>query len=273
LPVLAPSPGKDRILISSTGADQPARFISNGDISFSKFFWAHVLNGANVEQSFLDTKVAIEFVGNSQTPHRDDDGNGVGNEVSDGQLARAYTIGLGVMLAGDDPLIGSICPEQNLNDGGASTKLWVDNVTTTGSIDKVWAVITPPDFDPGDDACASVLPMMELSYVGAGRYEATYRGFFALGTYQVAAYAMDSSGNVSLPRETMVHQSVESIPEPGDTNADGFVDAVDIQMVINEVLGLSTGYDCDLNEDNDINAVDVQLVINAALGFDISGLL
>jgi len=42
--------------------------------------------------------------------------------------------------------------------------------------------------------------------------------------------------------------------------------ALDVQLVINEDLGIDTGYDCDINGDGAVNALDVQLVINAALG-------
>jgi len=52
----------------------------------------------------------------------------------------------------------------------------------------------------------------------------------------------------------------------GDVNGSESIDTVDVQLVINEALGLSTGYNCDLSGDSAINAVDVQLVINAALG-------
>ena len=57
---------------------------------------------------------------------------------------------------------------------------------------------------------------------------------------------------------------------PGDVNGDETVNAVDVQLVINDALGLSVGWDCDINDDDTVNAVDVQLVINAALGIDIS---
>ncbi len=53
---------------------------------------------------------------------------------------------------------------------------------------------------------------------------------------------------------------------PGDINRDETVNAVDVQLVINEVLGLDTGRNCDVNLSGGTDASDVQLVINAALG-------
>ena len=57
----------------------------------------------------------------------------------------------------------------------------------------------------------------------------------------------------------------------GDVNRDGRVDAIDIQLVINYVLGLPmppgvNGDDVDVNDDGNVNAQDIQLVINAVLG-------
>lgn len=58
----------------------------------------------------------------------------------------------------------------------------------------------------------------------------------------------------------------------GDINGDGWVNAVDVQLVINAALGLALpqGFDADVNGDGVVNAIDVQLVINAALGINTS---
>jgi len=53
---------------------------------------------------------------------------------------------------------------------------------------------------------------------------------------------------------------------PGDVDGGGFVDAVDVQLVINRALGIEVTWICDINGDDVVDAVDVQLVINAALG-------
>jgi len=58
----------------------------------------------------------------------------------------------------------------------------------------------------------------------------------------------------------------EGEDDPGDVNVDGSIDALDVQLVINAVLGLGTECDCDVNGDLTLDAADVQLVINAVLG-------
>jgi len=60
----------------------------------------------------------------------------------------------------------------------------------------------------------------------------------------------------------------EEVEEPifGDINGDRTVDAVDVQLVINNVLGLVIQGNADINSSGNVDAVDVQLVINVALG-------
>ncbi len=59
--------------------------------------------------------------------------------------------------------------------------------------------------------------------------------------------------------------SFEVACRPGDVNCSSRVDAIDIQTVINTVLGIPTEFDCDIDNSGTVNAIDIQLVINAAL--------
>lgn len=53
---------------------------------------------------------------------------------------------------------------------------------------------------------------------------------------------------------------------PCDLNSDGVVNAVDVQLAINQVLGTAPCGSADVNRDGRCDAVDVQRVINASLG-------
>jgi streptogramin lyase len=203
LPVLSSTNGGERILVSSTGADDPAYFLSGGDISFSAFFLRRVLNGLNIRDSFVHAINAIGYVTQNQIPLLDDSGNGIGNEVGiDGRMARYYRIGSGIMLAGSDPIIGTISAEQTVGEGQAAN-IWVADVTATAAIDKVWAVVTPVHLTAGKSSAAE-LQEVELSHQSEGRYEGFFNDFNDTGTYRVAVYAKDSEGNISLPRETTI---------------------------------------------------------------------
>jgi len=70
--------------------------------------------------------------------------------------------------------------------------------------------------------------------------------------------------------------SAVAVPVAGDIDSSDSVNAVDVQIVINDALGISTGHSCDVDMGGFVDAVDVQLVINAALHIvidhDIDGL-
>ena len=86
-----------------------------------------------------------------QVPQLDDNGDGIYGTKTDGAVARNYTIGSGILLAGDDPMIGGIVPPQTLH-GETQATVWVEPVTSTGRIAKVVAVLTPPGWTGGPSA-------------------------------------------------------------------------------------------------------------------------
>lgn len=51
-----------------------------------------------------------------------------------------------------------------------------------------------------------------------------------------------------------------------DVNRDDAVDALDLQLVINRVIGIAADGDADVNDDGRSDAIDVQLLINALIG-------
>lgn len=216
LPALIPPPNKSRMVVASAAADQTARFTANGNVSFSSFFWTRVLNGATVFQAFSHAAEAMAAVGNGQAAQLDDNGDGA-YSVTDGVLSRRYIIGSGILLAGDDPLIGSILGEQTLSRGTSAT-LWADQVTTTGSIDAVYALITPPGSGAKAEPAKSAGLTVALQKVGPYRYELTWNGFWAMGDYLISVYAVDGHGNVSMPKQTVVHRAM------GDMDEDGLLD-------------------------------------------------
>ena len=200
---------KRRILVTSTSTQNAANFLAGGDISFSWFFWKQILNGANVRDAWIQAKRAIGFAGSGQSPQLDDNGNGIPNEKEDGVEARTYTIGNGILFAGDEPLIGSIVEEQTLTGGAITATIWAGDVTTTGMIRSVWAVITPP----AEWREASELIPLDPPLSPDGHYQSTYDDFSRHGVYRVSVFAEDAHGNVSLPANTTVTQTVLTGPD------------------------------------------------------------
>ena len=85
-----------------------------------------------------------------QTSLIDGDGDGIKNEVDDYAIAEDILIGLGASWAADIPNIDSVCGSQTLSSGTTEATIYAVDVTDMNGIEWVRAVITPPDYDPGN---------------------------------------------------------------------------------------------------------------------------
>ena len=55
-------------------------------------------------------------------------------------------------------------------------------------------------------------------------------------------------------------------PLAGDVNLDGHVDGIDLNTIINCVLGRETNAYADINGDGNVNGEDINMLINTLLG-------
>ncbi len=237
---LMPASGKERILIFSTGENQPAHFLPEGEISFSRFFWDCVLNGVNINDAFWNAYDALICLCDNQRPGFNIYGN----------HSRDYTIGFGIIKGDIAPLIRRVSPEQTLN-GEKTAHIRAGDINTTGSIAKVWAVIAPPGHQSFAGCSVADMPAVELLYnSGSGMYEGTYDNFSCYGRYGVTVYARDTEGNISLPVATGL---VQNTGMTGDINGDCEVDLADVLLVL-KVLAEE---DADLIQDYAASGADV----------------
>ncbi len=206
IPFLLPPDGKERIAIASTNVGEGQAFLSPGTPTFSMYFWARIFNGATVGRAFNSARQAMQVSAWGPDAQIDDNANGISNEKSDGKLAMYHILGSGILLAGDDPVVGAVVPNQELT-GDDEAVLWVDLVTATEPIARVWGCILPPYTIPHSGKTSeSEAIEVELVFQSGSRYEALCDFFTLPGIYHVAIYAMDATGNISLPAETDVQQ-------------------------------------------------------------------
>lgn len=204
LPRLRAAAGQSRILLSATAPGQAAHFLGNGDLSFSRFFWREIVNGRSVWDAFVEAKRGIFAATGVQTPWLND--TAIDSQASVGSLARFVFLGMGIRLAANDPQAVSASAEQTITTGSTAT-IFVDTVTASQPLTKVWAVISPPDTGqryaslPGRD-----LPTVDLALTGPGHYQADWPGFTLSGRYGIAIHARSADGTVTLLKETSVRQ-------------------------------------------------------------------
>lgn len=212
---LTPVTGKERILVTSTTSDQESIFAAHGKISFSFIFWAGIFNGSSFYNAYTDAVKSIEITFD-QTPQIEADGNGTGNEKTDKSLAQSVRISNEILSAGDIPVVGTVSEKQTLY-GETSAVVFADNITDADGINRVWAIITPPGYSTGSsDIPAIDLPSVNLVLSSTGRHEAIYSGFDTKGTYNIAVYAEDQMGTISIPVQTTVIQTAGKNPAPDE---------------------------------------------------------
>jgi hypothetical protein len=188
----------NRIIITSTQPNEKAKFINQGTISFSNFFWTGVFNGSSIWDSYNTASGAVNVLAGQHPDLQYDLPAGV-------TPANVYIGNHVEGMVGNDPVIGSIAttpPELHLETEAVLRANAVTDPDGDG-IARVWAVIWPPNFDPGSVANPLTdLPSIDLNpvEVGEGNYEIAYNGFVAMGIYNIAFYAMDRKGITSQPK-------------------------------------------------------------------------
>lgn len=220
--------GNKRIIVTSTGAAQQAHFLNQGDISFSHSYWRKVFNGATVRDAYRYAKSAMRFSVGSQEAQLDDNGDQIANTKQDGLVARLQTHGTGILLAGDEPLIGSVSANDEITTGQTAT-ITVNNVTTTGEIESVTAVVTSPD---------KLTTLYALNQSG-NNYSTNSIDFSVPGTYDVALYVRDTAGNLSPPSTTTVEVREQGFDLVLNINQQSYIGS--------NTLTLSTQADIDSN--------------------------
>lgn len=93
-------------------------------------------------------------------------------------------------------------------------------------------------------------------------------GAFPVTFVEGSTAVANADGSAAMPHTVQgANVTIRAASLPTDINADGQTNALDIQLVVNAVLGIAIGgLDADVNNDGSVNALDVQRVVNAVLG-------
>ncbi|NUP90777.1 MAG: VCBS repeat-containing protein, partial [Candidatus Sumerlaeia bacterium] len=206
--MVAPA-GQQRVVIASTLVDQDAYFTAGGHVSFSDALLGALEGGLTLGEAFDLAQGAMDRY---QRAQMDDNRDGVYDRDVDGALARTWEVGAPFTAGADRPQIGTISANQTLTGGGTDALIWADDVTGASAVERVWAVVVSPEFQPNPDDLAEFpieeqLTQRELTYDPVDeRYEATLTGLSSLGAYKVILYARDVWGGVSFPKQTYINQ-------------------------------------------------------------------
>ena len=219
---LIPKSGKKRICISGSGPGQASCFLSSGGISFTSYFFNNVLKGNSIAYSFYHARKALNVLNIDQTPHIDDNANGIANEHADGSLAEHIWLGYGIMFGSEDPFIGEVITEYTQTTLTLKVKPTMDNKTEAAEI---LAYIVPPDSQLDNPGCyITDAPIIKFIYDSdLAYYIASYNNFKKTGEYKIIIYTRDVEGQFSSPIEKSVFKY-----QSNDVNKDFSIDLQDI---------------------------------------------
>jgi len=145
--------------------------------------------------------------------------------------------------------------KQLVGSQSAAVTIWVINVGSASLHVSGVSVqgLNAPDFSPPKNNCGVVLPGSACS-VGVT--------FTPAGTATRTATLLISDDAGNSPQKVLLSGIGVA---PCDVNGDGVVNVLDVQLVVNQILGVLTPTS-DINGDGVVNVVDLQLVVNAVLG-------
>jgi hypothetical protein len=193
--------GAGRNVIASCSSGGTALNQIGGMLSFSQFFWNQVLNGINVRDSFQFGRQAMRFLTAYAQQAAIQDGAG-------GALAVQTWIGAAFVTGEEAPTIGAVSEDVFYATGEAM--LWASQVSDPDGIERVWALVVPPDYDPALD----LIDEVTLAYnASQARYEAALGGLAEIGQYRLTFFAEDREGNLSAPKQTTLLYGMDAYEE------------------------------------------------------------
>ncbi len=219
--------GDNRVIISATDEDL-AYYDNLGAYSFSKFYFDNLRRGEDFNTAFGLVTDRLSTYGhpfNQQAPQLEDDGDGIPNTSRDGKLADKWCLnGCFGALSGEMTLEAET---QSMSiSSGQSVSLSVRVGITEGSIQRVWALIIPPETTPQRNEQGFSLnptPVVNLSQDANdnNRWLASFKDFPTIGNYVVTFMAEDNEGFITATTPiTLSVQDSPIAPKENDTIED-----------------------------------------------------
>lgn len=225
-----------------------ALFDTTQQISFSLSFWTEIFNGGTYGEAFDTAKISIQAINPLQVPQIDDGGNGIGNEQTDGLLARSVRPGASFDVGSPSLFIGQVAPPQAVSSN--STTLWLSDVVSSFPVEGAGALIVAPNVHRPTSSSDDEQPITGLVWTNftfsetLERWQGNYTGFDEGGLYRVQYFVKALGRYYASPRIGFVDRinladAWESDDTPGAAkwlsvnNAQGhnFHDAGDVDWV------------------------------------------
>ncbi|MBF0211674.1 MAG: hypothetical protein HQK68_12410, partial [Desulfamplus sp.] len=219
--------GDNRIIITSSGADQESYYDQNGDISFTAAFLMNI-DGSNLKDalSYAKDTMVNNFSIPTATPMLDDNGDGVADDDFDGSFAAKFGINGTWGKQDANIAIEAIGSDRAVTTGDHST--FEVKVRSTGAVKSVWAVVRLPYPQVVYDDFGTPMaqnPTFTLSFAssdpkGYDIYTGNFNQFSCSGDYSITFFAKDYENHLDVSQSikvTATGGSICSPSQPDDT--------------------------------------------------------
>ena len=233
------------VIMAANAPTEFAPWLSNEYFSFSQVFFAHVGQGAQTWDAYVNAKSTFRSWQLAQTPYLDTNDDGESIHKKDGRTLhdRRHTIGRGMLLAGDEPLLGGIQTGLIAGDNDGIS-LEVSDITTTSELAEVYAYVIHPPIE-GE---VPVVAKVTLVGDGQGSYSGVYGHIDRFGEYLVQYFARNSEGYISLLTDEV---QTGLVIDDRDTDNDGITNSLDTDDDNDGVLDEEDAFPLDAAETTD----------------------
>ena len=194
----------NRVIITSAASDELAKASSGGAL-FSDHLISSLRRGSSLYNSFLEAEWAVRSASRVmvQTPWLDSNGDGIPNSAEDGLEAARRGFGFPGTFSGErwPPYIAQVTTPAAIQNGRGLITAQVLVNPKEDKVDRVWAVVYPPSYQPPTTGIEMVEPPTTIPLVerGADLYGIDYPSFDEVGTYRVIIYARSDKGSLARP--------------------------------------------------------------------------
>ncbi|SEH08638.1 ligand-binding sensor domain-containing protein [Candidatus Venteria ishoeyi] len=209
--------GNNRIIITSTG-DSNAYYQSNGEISFSRYFFKSLQRGKNLFTAFEYAKTQLSRHGNpfdKQLPQLEGDGNGTPNTSVDERMSARYCLNACFETSPPD-LTLTPTTQAGILTAGETLNLEAA-ISGSAGIQKVWALVITPEaalqYTPeGYPLAATPTVEMRETPAGSNIWQGKFNDIVFKGDYNITFMAKD--GKSFIHSTTPLTLSLPDGPEP-----------------------------------------------------------
>lgn len=192
-----------RVVITSAGAFELA-WATNSGAHFSDALLDGLAQGKTLLGAFYEAQANTQHTPSVQSPWLDDDGDAIPNDGDDGLLAAQLSFRQPGTFEQTITLWQPYIVQSGVrNASDTRREIWAE-VRDDGNVEKVWAVIYPPSYQPPTTAeeLGSGPPPITLQARGNNEYAGLYGAFEEAGEYRIMIYAQDDDG-LSSPIKTI----------------------------------------------------------------------